>query len=270
MQRIAVYARQICASSPQGKGLEVSSCAADADLVKEMAPTGKLRVAINMRNNLLVTGKTGSGDPEGLAPSLGAAFAECLGVPVEYVPYDNAAKLADDAAEDKWDIGMIGADPDRATHVTFTAPYCQIEATFCVPTTSGARNGQPIMGEVDKESVTIASCAGAAYTLWLERNLKNAKLVKIEGHDETYAEFKENNYEVLAGLRSKLKKDASKRPATRLMKDKFMAVEQAACTKKGRDKGFKALSDFIEEAKKSGKVMELMKKFKVDKDLTVP
>jgi polar amino acid transport system substrate-binding protein len=234
--------------------------------VKEMAPTGKLRVAINMRNQLLVTGKTAAGDPEGLAPSMATAFAERLGVPVEYVPYDNAGKLADDAALDKWDVGLIGADPARAAHVTFTAPYCQIEASYAVPATSGATK----CTELDKSGVRVAACSGAAYTLWLERNLKHAKLTTIDGHDETYAYFKEHNFEALAGLRSKLVKDEAKRPATRLLEDRFMAVEQAACTKKGRDKGFQFLSDFIEEAKKSGLVMDLMKKFGVNNDLTIP
>jgi len=260
MQRLGALARQVLAP------LTVAPCAAGDAVAKEMAPTGKLRVALNMRNQLLVSGKTASGDPEGLAPSVAAAFAERLGVPVEFVPYDNAAKLADDAAEDKWDVGMLGADPDRAAHVEFTAPYCQIEATYAVPTTSGAQK----CADVDRANVRIAACAGAAYTLWLDRNIKNAAVEKIEGHDETYEFFKEEGCQALAGLRSKLKKDGAKRPGTRILKDKFMAVEQAACTKKGRAQGFKALSDFIEEAKKSGLVKELMVKYKVDKDLTIP
>jgi len=263
MHRLGVVAGHVVGAPP----LRTAPCAALPEVVaKEMAPTGKLRVALNMRNQLLVTGKTAAGEPDGLAPDMARAFAEKLGVPVEFVPYDTAAKLADDAAQDKWDLGMIGADPDRATHINFTAPYCQIEATYAVPTTSGAQK----CAEVDKKNVRIATCAGAAYTLWLERNIKNATVEKVEGHDETYEHFKENGFEAVAGLRSKLKKDASKRPGTRLLKDKFMAVEQAAATKKGRDAGFKALSEFIEEAKKSGLVKQLMQKHKVDKDLTLP
>lgn len=260
MLRCAVIARQVTASR-----LAMAPCAA-ADVAKEMAPTGKLRVAINMRNQLLVTGKSASGEPEGLAPSMAAAFAEKIGVPVEYVQYGDAAKLADDAKEDKWDVAMIGADPARAQYVEFTAPYCQIEATYAVPTTSGAQKCE----QIDKSGVTIATCKGAAYTLWLERNIKGATVQQIEGHDETYAYFQENGCQAVAGLRSKLKKDVSKRPGTRILKDKFMAVEQAACTKKGRDAGFKALSEFIEEAKKSGLVKKLMEQFKVDKDLAIP
>eukprot|EP00931_Biecheleriopsis_adriatica_P103063 TRINITY_DN77951_c0_g1_i1.p1 TRINITY_DN77951_c0_g1~~TRINITY_DN77951_c0_g1_i1.p1 ORF type:complete len:257 (-),score=71.85 TRINITY_DN77951_c0_g1_i1:19-789(-) len=256
MHRVRVLAGQVLAAAP----------CASAEVVKEMAPTGKLRVALNMRNQLLVSGKSAGGEPEGLAPSMGAAFAEKLGVPVEFVPYDSVPKLADDASEDKWDVAMIGADPDRAEHVEFTKPYCQIEATYAVPTTSGLRT----CAEVDKDGVRVAGCAGAAYVLWLERNLKKAKLEKVEGHDETYEYFKDNGIEALAGLRSKLKKDGAKRPGTRLLPGKFMAVEQAACTKKGRIQGFKLLSEFIEEAKSSGLVKQLMQKFKVDKDLSIP
>eukprot|EP00401_Gymnodinium_catenatum_P018924 CAMPEP_0117493578 /NCGR_PEP_ID=MMETSP0784-20121206/19169_1 /TAXON_ID=39447 /ORGANISM="" /LENGTH=270 /DNA_ID=CAMNT_0005288433 /DNA_START=99 /DNA_END=911 /DNA_ORIENTATION=- len=270
MQRASVIVQQVmppqAGSMRSGATLQAETCAAVDAVAKEMAPTGTLRVAINMRNALLVTGKTSSGDPEGLAPSMGAAFAEKLGVPVAYVPYDSPADLAKDAEHDKWDVAMIGADPARAQFVDFTAPYCQIEATYVVPTTSGAQKCE----QVDKSGVRIAACKGAAYTLWLERNLKNAQLETVEGHDETYEYFKEEGCQALAGLRSKLKKDAAKRPGTRILKDKFMAVEQAACTKKGRSEGFKLLSEFIEEAKTSGLVRQLMEKFKVAGELAIP
>merc|ERR1719203_1115340 len=231
-----------------------------------MAPTGSLRVALNMRNKLLVTGKTAAGEPEGLAPSMGAAFAEKLGVPVQYVPYETPAAIFEDAADDKWDVAMVGSDPARATHVNFTAPYCQIEATYAVPIASPAQS----CADIDNDNVTIAGAKGAAYVLWLEHNIKHAKLDLIEGHDPTYKHFNEKGLQALAGLRSNLTKDAAKIPGTRLLQDKFMAVEQAAGTKKGRDEGFKVLSAFIQEAKTSGMVLDLMKKFKVDKELVVP
>lgn len=263
MHRVGVVARHVAPLHVAPRALIQAPCASAAE---EMAPTGKLRVAINMRNQLLVTGKTADGQPEGLAPSMAAAFADKIGVPVEYVPYDDAAAIAADAQKDVWDVAMIGADPARADYLVFTEPYCQIEATYAVPTTSGAQK----CAQVDKDNVTIATCSGAAYTLWLERNLQKAQLVQIDGHDATYEEFKEAGMEAVAGLRPKLKKDAAKRPGTRILKDKFMAVEQAAGTKKDRQAGFQALSDFIKEAKASGLVKQLMEKFGVHKDLVLP
>lgn len=264
MHRVSVCVQQILA--PRTALLQTTSCAGLSDVAREMAPTGKLRVALNMRNKLMVSGKTADGQPEGLAPSVAAAFAQKLGVPVEYLPYEKVPDIFKDAEADKWDLAMVGADPDRATFVDFTEPYAQIEATYAVPTTSGAQK----CADIDKEGVKVAGCAGAAYVLWLQRNLKNAKLEIFEGHDATYEAFNQGGMEAVSGLRSNLKKDADKRPGTRILKDKFMAVEQAACTKKGRTDGFKMLSAFIDEAKKSGMILELMKKFKVDGELAVP
>src|SRR5208283_1763949 len=65
------------------------------DVVTELAPTGVLRAAINMGNFLLVTGKSPSGDPEGVAPDMAREIAIRLGVPVAYIPYARPGELAD-------------------------------------------------------------------------------------------------------------------------------------------------------------------------------
>ena len=64
------------------------------EVVSELAPTGVLRAAINMGNFLLVTGKTASGDPEGVAPDVAGEIASRLGVPVKYLPYARPGALA--------------------------------------------------------------------------------------------------------------------------------------------------------------------------------
>ncbi len=104
-----------------------------SQVVGELAPTGVLRTGINMSNFLLVTGKTASGDPQGVAPDMAAEIARRLGVPVKYVPFERPSKLADAAGTNTWDIGLIGAEPQRAEKITFTNAYCEIEATYLVP-----------------------------------------------------------------------------------------------------------------------------------------
>jgi len=82
----------------------------------ELAPTGVLRAGINMSNFLLVTGKTPGGDPEGVSPDMARAVADRLGVPLELVPFKTPGELADAAVDDLWDIGNIGAEPEREDH----------------------------------------------------------------------------------------------------------------------------------------------------------
>src|SRR5438067_12472625 len=98
------------------------------EVVSELAPTGVLRAAINMGNFLLVTGRTPSGDPEGVAPDMAREIASRLGVPVGYVPYARPGELADAAGTGVWDIGLIRAEPQRAEQLAFTPAYGGIEA----------------------------------------------------------------------------------------------------------------------------------------------
>ncbi len=90
-------------------------------IVAQLAPHGMLRAGINMSNFLLVTGRTAAGDPVGVSPSIAAAIAERIGVPVKYMPFPKPGELADQAGKDVWDIGNIGAEPARAEKIAFTA-----------------------------------------------------------------------------------------------------------------------------------------------------
>src|SRR2546429_2899407 len=112
---------------------------ATPQIVSELAPTGVLRAAINMGNFLLVTGKCPNGDPSGVSPDMAAAVAARLGVPVKYVPYARPGEIADDAEEGAWDIGNIGAEPQRAAVINLTAAHAEIEATYLVPAGSSHR-----------------------------------------------------------------------------------------------------------------------------------
>src|SRR5690349_20348668 len=132
------------------------------EIVAELAPTGVLRAGINMSNFLLVSSRTRDGGPVGVSPDLARALADRLGVPVHYVPSPRPGELADDAGSGAWDIGLIGAEPQRAEKIAFTAAYAEIEATYLVPP------GSPIaaIDEVDRPGIRIAVAARAAYDLW--------------------------------------------------------------------------------------------------------
>ena len=99
----------------------------------ELAPTGVLRAGINLSNFLLVTGRSESGEPTGVAPDMAREIATALGVPVKYVTFKSPGELGDQVGKDVWDIGLIGAEPQRAEKIQFTAAYVEIEATYMVP-----------------------------------------------------------------------------------------------------------------------------------------
>ena len=194
----------------------------------QLAPTGVLRAGINLSNFLLVTGRSESGDPTGVAPDMAREIAAALGVPVKYVTFKSPGELGDQVGKDVWDIGLIGAEPQRAEKIQFTAAYVEIEATYMVP------EGSPIksIADVDRKGVRIAVSARSAYDLWLVNNIRNATLVQVSGLDAAYEKFMSDKLEVLAGLRPGLLKDVEKAPGLKILDGKFTAVQQAVGTAK--------------------------------------
>ena len=183
-------------------------------VASELAPTGALRAAINMGNFLLVTGKSPSGDPEGVAPDMAREIAARLGVPVRYLPYARPGELADAAGTGVWDIGLIGAEPQRAEKIAFTPAYVEIEATYLVPAGSPLKT----IADVDKPGVRIAVSARSAYDLWLARNIKHAEVVRSEGGGgAAFKQFVDDKMNALAGLRPGLLSDLEKLPGARIL-----------------------------------------------------
>jgi polar amino acid transport system substrate-binding protein len=235
------------------------------NIVSELAPTGTLRAAINMGNFLLVTGKSPSGDPRGVAPDMAHEIAARLGVPVAYVPYARPGELADAAGTDVWDIGLIGAEPQRAEKIAFTPAYVEIEATYLVPA------GSPLqrIADVDRPGVRIAVTARSAYDLWLERNVRGARLVRANSGDAAFRQFVDDKLDAYAGLRPGLLSLAEKLPGSRILDGKFTAVQQAIGTARRNEAGAAFLRDFVEEAKASGLVARLIERHGVTGRLSV-
>jgi len=220
----------------------------------ELAPTGTLRVGVNHQNFLLVTPGSSSTEPRGVAPDLGRELGRRLGMPVEFVSFDAAGKLADGVRTGAWDVAFLGAEPQRAAEIAFTAAYLEIPATYLLPA------GSPIraIADVDRAGIRIAVAEKSAFDLWLQRNIKHARLVHASGLDASFDLFVRDKLEALSGLRPKLLLDVQKAPGARVLDGQFMAVQQAIGTVKGRQAGARYLRAFVEDVKASGLVAEVI------------
>ena len=236
-----------------------------AEVIAQLTPTGALRAGINMSNFLLVVDKTASGDPVGPSPAIAQAIADALGAPLKLVPFDHPSDVAAAAGKDKWDIGNIGAEPQRAAVMDFTAAYAEIVATYLVPP------GSPIQSidEVDKPGNRISVSKGSAYGLWLENNIKQAELKAIAGGDEAFDQFVNEKMDALASLRPRLLTEKDKMPGSRILDGQFAAVQQAVGVNKGNDAAYAWLKDFVEHAKSSGMVAGFIEKYGVEGKLSV-
>ena len=234
------------------------------DAKQELAPAGKLRVGLNYGNFLLVLKDNPDGSPRGIAPDLGRELGKRLGVPVEFVKFAQAGQLADGVRDGKCEVGFLGAEPQRANEIAFTKAYLEIPVTFLVPAGSKIRTIQ----DVDREGVRISVSARSAYDLYLSRTLKHAKLLRVEGIDASYEQFKKDGLEVLAGLKPRLVSDAEKLPGSRVLDGQVTGVQQAVGVPKKHESAAKFTREFVEDIKKTGLVAKTIEKHGV-KGVTV-
>lgn len=239
-----------------------------ADLARlrdELAPCGVLRVALNDANFLLVQREGAAAQARGVAPDLGRAIAARLALMPEFVHYLDAGLMSDAVAGGAWDIGFMGAEPARAERIAFTDAYVEIEAGYLVPP------GSPLhaVADVDREGIQIAVAARSAYDLFLSRTLQHAELVRAENIPASYELFLARRLHALAGLKPRLIQDARRLPGSRLLDGRFTAVQQAIGTPSDRILAAAFLKRFVEEAKASGLVAELIARYGVE-GITVP
>jgi polar amino acid transport system substrate-binding protein len=227
-----------------------------SSLLSDLAPTGKLRVGINYGNPILAQRDAGSGELRGIAVDLGRELGKRVGVPVDLVGFESAGKMFDAVKAGAWDVAFLAVDPGRAGDISFTAPYIEIEGTYLVPAGSSVRD----VADVDRKGVRVGVSAKSAYDLFLSRSLQHAELVRGPTNNAGFELILAGKVDVVAGIRQHLVANAQKLPGSRVLDGRFMAIQQALGTPKGRDVAAKYLHEFIEDVKASGLVAEAIER----------
>jgi polar amino acid transport system substrate-binding protein len=246
----------------------LSACAGaptpPASAIADLAPTGKLRAAINFGNPVLAT-KDFTGAPQGVSVDLARELARRLNVPVELVTYDAAGRVFDAIRTGAWDIAFFAIDPARAVDVSFSQPYIEIEGVYLVPAGSPIRTN----ADVDRACTRVVVGRGSAYDLYLTREIKAATLVRAPTSQAVVDVMVADRLDVAAGVRQQIEADAKRVSGVRVLGERFMVIRQAMGTPRGREAGARYLDAFVEEMKTSGFVRRAIDRHGVD-GVTVP
>lgn len=232
------------------------------DIVKELAPTGALRAAINIGNPVLVQ-TDAAGTPSGVTVELARELARRLGVALETVVIDGVGKSFEAVKAAKCDIGFLAIEPARSAEIDFTAPYVLIEGVYAVRADAGLASN----AEVDRAGVRIAVNKGAAYDLFLTRSLKHATLVRAE---DSFAVFVRDRLEAVAGVKQAVVRFVAAHPGVRLLDGRFMEIAQAMCLPKGRPNAARYVAGFVEEMKAAGFVADALARAKQEASVAPP
>jgi polar amino acid transport system substrate-binding protein len=247
-----------CAAVPGGSNTTTNNQNLSTAM-KEFAPGGTLRAAINFGNPILASIDPVTGEPSGVSVDLARELAKRLGLPLQLVTYNAAGKVVEGVLAQQWDIGFVAIDPERGRDMDYTAPYVVIEGAYMVPQASPVR----VNADVDKAGNRVVVGKGSAYDLYLTRAIKQAEIVRAPTSPAVTDTMVAQKLEVAAGVRQQLEADAKRVPGMRMLDGKFMVINQALALPKNRPAALSYLTAFVEEMKTSGFVAEALKRHRI-------
>ncbi len=220
--------------------------------VADLAPSGRLRAAINFGNPVLASRDPVTSEPGGISTDLARELARRLSVPIEFVRYEGAGKVVEALKMAAWDVCFLAIDPLRAADIAFTAPYVVIEGVYMVADTSSLRRN----ADVDRAGAHVGVIVGSAYDLFLTRELQHATIVRAADAPAVMDLWIGGKLDAVAGVKPQLEADAQRVGGARLLPERFMAINQAMGTPRERIAGARYLTAFVDEMKSSGFVAQ--------------
>jgi polar amino acid transport system substrate-binding protein len=223
---------------------------ASADAQKdEIAPTGKLRVAIaiSAAGGAFWSTRTASGYA-GVPVDLGREMAAQLGVPVEYVVFQNSGQITDSASKANWDVTFLPKDPERETKMSFGPIYEVADATYIVKAGSTATDFKTL----DQPGMKVAAVNNTTTMRGAMAHLKNAKVTGYQTYDEIFNLLKNGEVDAFALSRDQLNALSKKLPGTRVLDETFKQTVTAVAVPLGHPKSQAFASKFMTEAISNG------------------
>lgn len=234
------------------------------DIINEFAPTGKLRVALNHGNRILV-GRNDDGAPKGISVDLATGLAAELGLDIDFVHFDRAVDVSSTATVDLWDICFLAVDPKRAEVIDFTDPYVAIEGRYLASASCDAADAEALV----RSGAKVGTVIGSAYTLTLERKEGAENLVKFAKFQEMMAALDAGKVAAAAGIGAVMAEEGARRAGTRILSPAFMEIRQAMAIVKGRDAAAAFLRAWVQDAARAGRTGDILEAYGVSRDCAV-
>lgn len=222
-------------------------------MIRELAPTGRLRAALNFGNKVLAQ-RADDGSAKGITPALAKELGKRLGLDVDFVPHERAEAVFDSCKTGVWDICFLASDPSRATEIGFSAPYVTIAGVYVVAEGSSFADVQ----SVDQPGVRIGVSQGSAYDLFLTREIKQAELMRVTGANAIPSLLIDGKADLAAGIQQPMEEFVAATPGYRMIPEPFMEITQAMGVPASRTLAAEYLRRFVEEVKSSGFVRDVL------------
>jgi len=233
-----------------------ASAAANESAMKELLPTGKLRVALVFAPSMSVffVVKDADGKPRGVTADLADALARQLGVAVEYVLFPNSGLATDATESGAVDVSFMPVDEERKKRIAFGPNYVLGESTYMTTAASGARTVE----EVDRAGMRVIGIANTTTIRAAGRTLRNTTISPVPSVEEAVTALRDGKADAFALSRDSLPTYVKQVPGSRMTEGAFQQIGIAIAVPKGKPAALAAVTAFMEAAKKDGTVRKAL------------
>jgi polar amino acid transport system substrate-binding protein len=224
--------------------------------VSDLVQAGRLRVAIGLGPAVSAIKDPATGNVRGPALDLARALAARIGIELQPIEYQRPGAVLEGVRTNTWDVTFLVIDPVRAAEVDFSPSYMESDFTYLVPAGSSIRN----VADADQPGVRIVVPRGDAVDLRLSRILKQAVLVRADSQTAGVNLLRTGQTGAYAAPRATLLALAAQLPGSHVLEDGFATISFAAFVPKGNAGRLAYVSEFIEEAKASGLVKQIIER----------
>ena len=220
-----------------------------ASLKEEIAPTGKLRVAIALSSagGAFWCAKVGNGYA-GVPVDFGKAMADQLGVPVEFVEYQNSGQITDAASQGGWDVTFMPKDPERESKLSFGPVYQVADATYMVRAGSTITN----FASLDQDGTEIAAIDNTVTMRAAKAHLKKAHLTAFQTLDEIVLLMKAGELDGFALPRDQLNVIVKQIPGAKVLSEGFRKNLTAVAVPLKHPQSLAFVTKFMTDAQPNG------------------
>jgi polar amino acid transport system substrate-binding protein len=231
-------------------GCAGSTSAPTQEARQALAPTGKLRVGLQLGSPHNVIRDSASGDMKGVGFDLGRELARRMGVPFEPITYPSVGAVLDAGKAGAWDVAFVGFSPARAKEWDFTGLHMEVEFGYLVPAGSSIST----MADVDRSGIRVAVQEKSQPDVFVSRTLKNAEVVRAPSLAGTVEMLKSRRADAIFSIKPSLFEASNQLPGSRVLEGRPGIDPHAMVMPKGREVGLAYARQFIEHAKSEGLV----------------
>jgi polar amino acid transport system substrate-binding protein len=217
----------------------------------ELAPTGKLRVALLTLPHMALRDQL-SGQFTGVIVDLGKELAKRLEIPVEFTAVASNLAAVDQVKNGGADLTFLVALPELRAQIDFGATYIEYETTFLVPGNSAVH----VLTDIDRPGTRVIAPSPSAIATAISQTFKNVKLIGVpiatDSAQRVMEMLKNGDADAYSNLTHLLSLTQARLPDWRLVPGSYMAPMFSIGYPRNRPSGANYANAFIIEMKKNG------------------